>query len=131
MPKVQLKVTVENRRAANLTVLVVDYDQSGNVRVITRGWADPQNHADIARGEQLEEGQAYVVSFSLEPRQHTFSAGHRIGVIVGATDYNHTLRPDDGTRLKVTTGAESFIELGLSEWLGVGRDGTEGKRALK
>lgn len=113
-PRVKLRLALQNRSAVNLTVLVVDYDRTGKGRVVTRGWADPQNYADPAKGELLEIDRLYDVSFKLEPKQHKFAAGHRIGIVVGSTDYDHTLRPNEGTRIAVTLGSSSYIELGLS-----------------
>lgn len=112
--KVRLDFAVMNKRAANVTVAVVEYDANGRGRVVTRGWADPQNHADHAQGEPLEPGRRYTVAFTLEPKQYTFARGSRIGIVVAATDYEHTLRPDAGTNLSVTLGRDSFVELHLS-----------------
>ena len=111
---VTLDVAVMNRRAANLTVAIVEYSASGSGTVVTRGWADPQNHADQAQGEPLTMGQRYSLHFDLEPKQYTFARGSRIGVVVTATDYDHTLRPDSGTDMAVTLGPVSRIDLNLS-----------------
>src|SRR5690606_24331969 len=110
----QLTVSVRNRHAANLTVAVVDYDARGQARVVTRGWADPQNHDGLSQGELLNPAQKYQVNFSLEPKQYTFAKGSRIGVVILATDYDHTLRPEPGTEIELTLGDKSFIELALS-----------------
>jgi X-Pro dipeptidyl-peptidase len=113
-PSVTLDVAVLNRRAANLTVAIVEYPASGSARVVTRGWADPQNHADMAQGEPLVMGQRYALTFDLEPKQYTFARGSRIGVVVTGTDYDHTIRPEAGTELSVTLGRDSFVALDLS-----------------
>lgn len=113
-PKIQMSIAVGNRRAANLTVAIVDYDANGRGTIITRGWADPQNHQDMTQGEPLAPGQSYQVAFDLQPKQYTFPRGHRIGVVVAATDYDHTLRPDAGTALAVAVGPQSFATLDVS-----------------
>jgi X-Pro dipeptidyl-peptidase len=113
-PTVRLELAVRNRRAANVTVAVVEYRADGSARIVTRGWADPQNHADLQHGELLDPGTPYALSFQLEPKQTWFAAGSRIGVVVASTDREFTLRPDPGTELSVTLGAESSIELSLS-----------------
>lgn len=109
--KISLQMAVKNRRAANITVVVVDYDSNGRGTVVTRGWADPQNYNSLDRGELLEPGQEISLEFELEPKQYQFPAGHRLGVIVTATDYDHTLRPDPGTEIEVSLGHQSHIEL--------------------
>jgi X-Pro dipeptidyl-peptidase len=113
-PKIRLRLAVRNRRAANLTVALIAYDRAGRGTVVTRGWADPQNHADLTQGELLEPGRFYDLAFDLEPKQYTFASGSRIGVVVMSTDYDYTLRPDVGTELSLDLGAASSIELGLS-----------------
>lgn len=113
-PEVTVRMSVENRRAANLTVGIVHYDRNGRASVVTRGWADPQNHRDISRGEKLNPGQEVDVTFTLEPKQWTFEAGSQLGVVVMSTDSNFTLQPSAGTELKLVTGEASRITLNLS-----------------
>lgn len=113
-PRIHLDLAVMNRRAANLSVAVIEYSQSGQSKIVTRGWADPQNHSNRKEGELLIQGQRYQVSFELEPKQYTFSKGSKIGVAVTASDYEHTLRPDNGTKITVNLGSHSFIDLNLS-----------------
>lgn len=113
-PRMTLDVAVTNRRAANLTVAVVEYDAAGRGKVVTRGWADPQNYADRSMGEMLEPGRRYPVTFELEPKQYTFGRGSRVGIVITATDYDHTLRPDTGTEVSIAVGPGSFVDLYLS-----------------
>lgn len=113
-PHMKLTVAVENRHAANVTVAVVDYAQDGTATVVTRGWADPQNHASIERGEQLKPGTGVNMAFTLEPKQYTFAEGHRLGVVIMSTDQEHTIRPEDGATLRVGTGSASSIRLNLA-----------------
>lgn len=114
-PRVSLRLSLKARSAANLTVAIIEYAQGSSPKIITRGWADPQNHGDITRGEPLTSEKQYVVSFDLEPKQYLFAKGSRLGVLVTSTDYEHTLRPDVGTEISIYPGRESFVELGLSE----------------
>jgi hypothetical protein len=59
---------------------------------------DPQNR-NGATGEALVQGQEYPMTFTMQPRDYTFAAGRRIGLVVISTDYNYTLRPLGGTQL--------------------------------
>ena len=113
-PKVTLDLSVLNRRAANITVAVVEYFQNGSSKIITRGWADPQNFETMVSGQLLTPGQDYQFSFDLEPKQYLLSKGSRIGVVLAATDYNYTIRPKSGTKIKFNFGENSFINLNLS-----------------
>lgn len=110
---VQLKLAVMNRAAANVTVAIVSVDSFGRNTIITRGWADPQNYADLTTGEKLVPGKFYNLRFPLEPKQAKIAAGNRIGIMVASTDYEYTLRPAAGTRLQLSLGSESFIELDI------------------
>jgi X-Pro dipeptidyl-peptidase len=113
-PKVTLKLSVQNRKAANITVALFEYPANGQPRELTRGWVDPQNHADLTYGQMLIPGEEYEVKFSLEPEQIRLSSGSRIGVLVAATDRMHTIRPNNGTEISLSLGQDSFIELMLA-----------------
>lgn len=113
-PKMSLRLSVKNRSAANLTVAIVEYRKFGQTRILTRGWADPQNHQDMARGEKLVPGKFYDVVFDLEPKQQRLEKGSQFGILVASTDYDYTLRPATGTILEVMLGEKSFIDLMLA-----------------
>jgi X-Pro dipeptidyl-peptidase len=114
-PRVHMRLSLNDRRAANLTVAVVEYTAKGQAKIVTRGWADPQNHGDLTQGTLLNPGQVVQMTFDLEPKQYQFSAGSRIGVVIASTDYDYTIRPDEGTEMTVSLGSNSFIEMNLFE----------------
>lgn len=114
-PRISMKISVKNKEAANLTVAIFEINKFGKRNVITRGWADPQNHGSLTTGERLNPNAQYNVSFDLEPKQHEFEKGSRFGILISSTDFDYTLRPTPGTELEVTLGNESFIELMLSK----------------
>jgi X-Pro dipeptidyl-peptidase len=103
-----------SKPATNLSVwLVVLPWTEGPIspaNLITRGWADPQNHASLknggnydsrARGEPLVPGRFYTLTFSLQPDDQIIPAGRRIGLMVFASDRDFTLWPSPGTELTV------------------------------
>lgn len=114
-PKVTVTLKLTNRKAANVTAAIVSVDSIGNARVITRGWADPQNYRDQSAGELLMPGQSYQLTFPLEPKQAFIPEGSRLGVMLTSTDYEYTLRPAVGTEINFELGQGSFIELDLAE----------------
>jgi X-Pro dipeptidyl-peptidase len=97
-PRVSLRMSIDNRNAANLTAILVDYGAGAPV-MVTRGWLDPQNHASIRRSRPIERGREYRFRFDLQPDDYLFQAGHRIGLVVVSTDHDYTIRPLPGTRL--------------------------------
>lgn len=124
IPSVELSVTCD-KEAANLSVWLValpweegsDVDITDNI--ITRGWADPQNHASLTESEPLVPGQFYSVKFDLQPDDQVIPAGQRIGLMVFSSDQEYTLWPEPGTRLIVDLAASSLqlpVVGGVAGW---------------
>ena len=104
------KITIKlasNKPAANLSVWLVSlpWTEGRNAKItdniITRGWADPQNHADIRKGEPLEPGRFYEVTFDLQPDDQIIAAGQQIGLMIFSSDAEFTILPKPGTELTV------------------------------
>ncbi|MCM4076021.1 CocE/NonD family hydrolase [Paractinoplanes hotanensis] len=101
-PRVTVDVSIDNRPAANLTALLVDYGPAGaDPVIVTRGWIDPRNRKSLTHSAPVTPGQFYRLRWDMQPMEHVFAAGHRIGVVVLSTDYDYTLRPLPGTQLSV------------------------------
>jgi X-Pro dipeptidyl-peptidase len=109
--EIHLNLSVLNRKAANITVALIEYTKNGNGRIITRGWADPQNYRNLSQGEFLIPGQSYQLSFPLEPKEYRIASGSRLGVLIASTDYDFTLRPKKGSKIKFNFSKNSFIDL--------------------
>jgi X-Pro dipeptidyl-peptidase len=110
--RVTVRVAVD-RPAANLSVWLVElpWIESRESRVgslVTRGWADPQNHASLTESEPLVPGRFYDVTFDLQPDDQIVPAGKRIGLMVFSSDREFTLRPDPGTELTVDLDGTSL-----------------------
>ena len=69
--------------------------------IITRGWADPQNHGSIRKGEPVVPGKFYEVSFDLQPDDQIIPAGQQIGLMIFSSDAEYTLLPKPGTELTI------------------------------
>ena len=115
VPRVTIRVA-SSRPAANLSVWIValPWTEGGPItdNVITRGWADPQNHASLTDGEPLEPGRFYDVTFELQPDDQVIDAGSRIGLMIFSSDRDFTLWPEPGTELMIDLGGTS-LELPL------------------
>ena len=108
-PSVSLRASVDNRYAANLTAVLVDYGPVGSTGAgdgdpRLDGRAEPQarrpQHADPAGpGVHLRLGPA--------ADDYVFPAGHRIGLVVVSTDQQYTAAPDPGTELTVNPAKSS------------------------
>jgi len=77
--------------------------------LITRGWADPQNHASLTRGEPLVPGQFYTVTFNLQPDDQIIPPGKRIAVMILSSDRDFTLWPQPGTELTIDLDATTLV----------------------
>lgn len=110
-PRITLRVG-SNRPAVNLSVWLVALpwqdSQDGNGSIITRGWADPQNHSSLTRGEPLVPDRLYDLSFDLQPDDQVIPAGRRIGLMIFSSDREFTLWPHPGTELTVDLDASSL-----------------------
>lgn len=96
-----------DKPAANLSVWLVSLpwkDEKGTQiyeDIITRGWADPQNHSSIEKGEALVPGQFYHIKFDLMPDDQVIPKGQQIGLMIFSSDNEFTLIPEAGTELTV------------------------------
>jgi hypothetical protein len=89
----------EKRKWKNrLPPLCADWQDA---KTASRGWADPQNHASIRKGEPLEPGKFYEVTFDLQPDDQIIPAGQQIGLLIFSSDPEYTLLPKPGTKLTV------------------------------
>jgi X-Pro dipeptidyl-peptidase len=99
-PKLSIRASID-RPVANLTALLVDYS-SLNPVIVSRGWVDPQNLHSADRSESLMPGKDYTFAWEMQPKDYVFKAGHRIGIVLIASDYDYTIRPNAGTKISVT-----------------------------
>jgi X-Pro dipeptidyl-peptidase len=113
-PRVTVRVA-SNQPAANLSVWLVSLPwidargrRPGQGGVVTRGWADPQNHSSLTDGEPLVPGEFYDVTFDLQPDDQIVAAGQRIGLMIFSSDRDFTLWPDPGTEVTVDLDGTSL-----------------------
>jgi X-Pro dipeptidyl-peptidase len=76
--------------------------------IISRGWADPQNHRSLRRGEPLKAGEFHDISFDLMPDDQVIRQGQQIGLMVFSSDKEFTLHPKPGTALMIDLNATTL-----------------------
>jgi len=119
-PRVTVRLA-SSKPAANLSVWLVVLPWTdgpvGPANLITRGWADPQNHDSLERGGDyralrrgvpLVPGRFYTVTFDLQPDDQIVPAGRRIGLMVLSSDRDFTLWPKPGTELTIDVARTSL-----------------------
>ncbi|WP_425589994.1 Xaa-Pro dipeptidyl-peptidase [Flagellimonas algarum] len=115
VPRVSIRLS-SSKAAANLSVWLVSLPWKAGKRakitdnIITRGWADPQNHRSLRESEPLEPGRFYELSFDLMPDDQIIPKGQQIALMVFSSDREFTLWPEPGTELTVDlSGTELSI----------------------
>jgi len=112
-PEITIRVAA-NKPAANLSVWLVSLPWEEGRRtkmtdnIITRGWADPQNHRSLSESEALVPGEFYTLTFKLQPDDQVIPKGQQIGLMIFSSDREFTLWPHPGTELTVDLDATSL-----------------------
>jgi X-Pro dipeptidyl-peptidase len=107
-----------SKPAANLSVYLVQLPwfegPIGTANLITRGWADPQNHKALTRGGDFQSrergvpltpGEFVTMTFDLQPDDQIIPAGKRIALMILSSDRDFTLWPKPGTELTIDLDA--------------------------
>lgn len=103
-----------SKPAANLSVWLVSlpWNEGRGTQItdniITRGWADPQNHSSLTESEPLEPGEFYTLTVDLQPDDQVIPAGQQIGLMIFSSDREYTLWPEPGTELTIDLDATSL-----------------------
>ena len=104
--KITLKLA-SSKPAANLSVWLVSLPWNADKKakitdnIITRGWADPQNHKSLRKSKPLKQGKFYTVSFDLMPDDQIIPKGQQIGLMIFSSDLEFTVHPKPGTQLTI------------------------------
>ena len=106
VPKITVKMA-SSKPAANLSVWLVSLPWNAYSKakitdnIITRGWADPQNHSSLTESKPLTPGKFYEVTFDLMPDDQIIKKGQQIGLMIFSSDNEYTLHPKSGTALTI------------------------------
>lgn len=107
LPKITVRLA-SSKPAANLSVWLASLPWREGGRnnritdnIITRGWADPQNHKSLWESDPLVPGTFYDVTFDLQPDDQIIPAGQQIALMIFSSDREFTIWPKPGTELTV------------------------------
>ena len=106
LPSITIKAA-SSKPAVNLSVYLVSLPWNMNKRakitdnIITRGWADLQNHSSLTNGSALKPGAFYKMSFDFQPDDQIIKKGQQIGLMIFSSDSEYTILPEPGTKLTV------------------------------
>jgi X-Pro dipeptidyl-peptidase len=79
------------------------------LKIVSRGWLDVRNRLSASRTVPIVPGRTYPLTWPLQPQDHVFAAGHRIGVVLVSTDRDFTLRYRAGTTVAVQLGVSHAV----------------------
>jgi X-Pro dipeptidyl-peptidase len=84
-------------------LVALPWQEGGKItdNIITRGWADPQNHKSLEQSEPLAPGQFYELDFTLQPDDQVIPKGEQIALLIFSSDRDFTLWPEPGTKISV------------------------------
>lgn len=109
VPRITLRMA-SSASAANLSVYLVQlpWSEGSLGGLITRGWADPQNHRSLRKGGDfnsmekgmpLKPGEFVSLTFDLQPDDQIVPVGKQLGLMIFSSDREFTLWPKAGTKL--------------------------------
>ncbi|TVR55054.1 MAG: Xaa-Pro dipeptidyl-peptidase [Gemmatimonadales bacterium] len=113
-PEISLRLAAD-RPAVNLSVWLVALPweaspgQQPNFSVITRGWADPQNHRSLIESDPLVPGQFRDLTFTLQPTDQVIPPGKRVALVVFSSDQEFTLWPEPGAELTLDLSGVELV----------------------
>ena len=123
-PSIKIRLAA-NKAAANLSVWLVtlpfdgkEVGSNGQLGVVTRGWADPQNHRALTKtgnydsklaGTPLVPGKFVDLTFDLQAMDRVIPAGKRLALMIMSSDQDFTLWPKAGTELSVDLSQTSIV----------------------
>ncbi|MFE3110785.1 CocE/NonD family hydrolase [Kitasatospora indigofera] len=80
-------------------------------RVISRGWADARNQSSLYNSNVVTDGVPFTIKWNGQPTEYTVAAGHRLGVVLVASDHGYNNPRFVGTSGSETTKLTVLTEL--------------------
>ena len=106
VPYISVKAS-SSKAAVNFSVYLVSLPWNKNKgtkitdNIITRGWADLQNHTSLSKSAPLVPGKFYSMKFDLQPDDQIIKKGQQIGLMLFSSDSEYTISPKPGTELTI------------------------------
>jgi len=113
LPYISIKAA-SSKSAVNFSVYLVSLPWNKNKgakiteNIITKGWADLQNHASLTKSSPLVPGKFYSMKFDLQPDDQIIKKGQQIGLMLFSSDSKHTILPKPGTELTIDLNETSL-----------------------
>lgn len=79
------------------------------LNVVTRGWLDAAHRRSLTTRLDLVPGRAEQVGWDLQPHDYVFKAGHRIGLVLAASDRDFAVPDPGATRITVSAFGSELV----------------------
>jgi X-Pro dipeptidyl-peptidase len=106
-----------SKAAANLSVYLIAVPKNYDPKkikmediLVNRAWADPHYHSSLEKGEALQPGKFYDLTFNFQPDDQVIARGYQLGLLIFSSDKEFTLQPKKGTQLTLNL-SETWIEV--------------------
>lgn len=77
--------------------------------VVTRGWLDARHHMTLRRNTPLVPGKTYSFHWRPMGDDYIFPRGHRIGLVIAASDASFTIPDQNGATITVTMRGSRLV----------------------
>jgi len=81
---------------------------TSDLGVVTRGWKDAAHYRSLSRTTPLQPGKWYTVTVPLLPQDSVAAAGHVLGLVISATDFEQSTPATTGATIDVDLGASAL-----------------------
>ena len=93
-----------DRDGGHLTPVLVDVAPDGSLKTVSRGFLNLRYRRGLAEQQPVPVGTPFAAGVTFKPQDHTFLAGHRIGLLVQSSNVVWALPDDPGAKVDVHHG---------------------------
>jgi X-Pro dipeptidyl-peptidase len=105
-----LDLTLElDRNHGHLTPILVDVAPDGTTETVSRGFLNLLYRNGLARSEAVPVGEPFRAQVTFKPQDQTFRAGHRIGVLVQASNTIWAVPDDPGATYTLDLSRSALV----------------------
>lgn len=85
------------------------YGPKTNYKMITKGHINLQNRDNTYKVSDLEPNTFYPISVELQPTFYRIPKGHKLGLVIYATDFGMTVRGNQDIKYSIQTGESNIL----------------------
>jgi predicted acyl esterase len=105
----QLDLTLQlDRDHGHLTPILVDVAPDGTTKTVSRGFLNLLYRKGLTRAQAVPENEPFVARVTFKPQDQIFRKGHRIGVLVQASNTIWAVPDDPGATYTVDVSRSSL-----------------------